>query len=131
MENDKFVSLGTLNKLAKELRQKSLADIEQQEEFIQRVEDMFGGKSLRYITQEEYNNLAEEEKNRMDVVWNIIDADGCFSGDYNFGAFFTDCQCQEVSEASYCKGRGVYKGYWRIILRSDSAFGQSIGYTSW
>ena len=83
MENDKFVSLGTLNKLAKELRQKSLADIEQQEESIQRVEDMLGGKSLRYITQEEYNNLAEEEKNRMDVVWNIIDADGCFSGDYN------------------------------------------------
>ena len=83
MENDKFVSLGTLNKLAKELRQKSLADIEQQEESIQRVEDMLGGKSLRYITQEEYNNLAEEEKNRMDVVWNIIDADECFSGDYN------------------------------------------------
>ena len=58
-------------------------DIELHEESIQRIEDMFGGKSLRYITQEEYNNLVEEEKNRMDVVWNIIDADDCFSGDYN------------------------------------------------
>ena len=83
MENDKFVSLGTLNKLAKELRQKSLTDIEQQEESIQRVEDMLSGKSLKYITQEEYNNLSEEEKNRMDIVWNIVDADECFSGDYN------------------------------------------------
>ena len=80
--NDKIVSLDALDKIAKELRQKSLADIEQQEESIQRVEDMFGGKSLRYITQEEYNNLAEEEKNRMDIVWNIIDAEEPASKEY-------------------------------------------------
>ena len=50
---------------------------------VELTKDMLGGKSLRYVTQEEYNNLSEEEEYRTDIVWNIIDAEDCFSGDYN------------------------------------------------
>ena len=43
-------------------------------EELQAVEDMFGGKALRYITQAEYDELPEEDKNSDAIVWNIIDA---------------------------------------------------------
>ena len=35
---------------------------------------MLGGKALRYITQAEYDELPEEDKNSDTIVWNIIDA---------------------------------------------------------
>jgi hypothetical protein len=83
MENSKLVHLDALDKIAKELRRKALADISQQEEEIEKVRDMFGGKSFRYVLQEEYDNLSEEEKNDPYIVWCILDAEDCFSGDYN------------------------------------------------
>jgi hypothetical protein len=43
-------------------------------EELQAVEDMFGGKALRYVTQAEYDELPEEDKNNNAIVWNIIDA---------------------------------------------------------
>lgn len=43
-------------------------------EELQAVEDMLGGKALRYITQAEYDELPEEDKNSDAIVWNIIDA---------------------------------------------------------
>ena len=35
---------------------------------------LMGGKKLKYVTQAEYNNLSESEKNASDVVYNITDA---------------------------------------------------------
>ena len=46
------------------------------------VNEMLGGKRLVYLTQAEYDNLTEEEKNNTDVVYNITDSFG-FDGDYN------------------------------------------------
>ena len=43
-------------------------------EELQAVEDMLGGKALRYITQAEYDELPEEDKNSDAIVWNIKDA---------------------------------------------------------
>jgi hypothetical protein len=44
-------------------------------EELQAVEDMLGGKALRYVTQAEYDVLSEEEKNNDAIVWNITDAE--------------------------------------------------------
>ena len=82
MENSKIVNLDALDKIAKELRRKALADISQQEEEIEKVRDMFGGKSFRYVLQEEYDNLSEEEKNDPSIVWSIIDAEESVSKEY-------------------------------------------------
>ena len=38
------------------------------------VNEMLGGKKLVYLTQAEYDNLTEEEKNNADVVYNITDS---------------------------------------------------------
>jgi hypothetical protein len=43
-------------------------------EELQAVEDMLGGKALKYITQAEYDELPEEDKNNDAIVWNITDA---------------------------------------------------------
>ena len=37
------------------------------------LNDFTGGKKLRYVTQSEYNNLSESEKNNPLFVWNITD----------------------------------------------------------
>ena len=79
---NKIVNLDALDKIAKELRRKALADISQQEEEIEKVRDMFGGKSFRYVLQEEYDNLSEEEKKDPSIVWNIIDAEEPASKEY-------------------------------------------------
>lgn len=80
--NDKIVNLNALDKVAKELRKKALVDITQQEEKIEEVREMFGGKSFRYVLQEEYDNLSEEEKNDPYIVWSIIDAEEPISKEY-------------------------------------------------
>ena len=38
------------------------------------VEDYTGGKKQRYVTQDEYNILTEDEINDANIVWNITDA---------------------------------------------------------
>lgn len=48
------------------------ADLQEQ---IEETQDMFGGKSIRYITQAEYNKLTDEQKNDPTVVYFIIDAE--------------------------------------------------------
>ena len=39
------------------------------------VNEMLGGKKLVYLTQAEYDNLTDEEKNNADIVYNITDID--------------------------------------------------------
>ena len=48
------------------------ADLQEQ---IEETQDMFGGKSIRYITQAEYNQLTDEQKNDPTVVYFITDAE--------------------------------------------------------
>ena len=38
------------------------------------INEMLGGKKLVYLTQAEYDNLTEEEKNNADIVYNITDS---------------------------------------------------------
>lgn len=35
------------------------------------LNELLGGKILRYVTQEEYDNLSDSEKNDDSIVWNI------------------------------------------------------------
>ena len=48
------------------------ADLQEQ---IEETQDMFGGKAIRYVTQAEYNQLTDEQKNDPTVVYFIIDAE--------------------------------------------------------
>ena len=48
------------------------ADLQEQ---IEETQDMFGGKAIRYITQAEYDQLTDEQKNDPTVVYFIIDAE--------------------------------------------------------
>ena len=101
MENSKIVNLDALDKIAKELRRKALADISQQEEEIEEVRDMFGGKSFRYVLQEEYDNLSEEEKNDPSIVWNIIDAEEPVSKEY------VDEEVAKINDMLQHMGEGI------------------------
>ena len=44
------------------------------------LNDFTGGKKLRYVTQSEYSNLSESEKNNPLFVWNITDLDDSENG---------------------------------------------------
>ena len=44
---------------------------------------LMGGKKLKYVTQAEYNNLSESEKNASDIVYNITDAPESPAGSIN------------------------------------------------
>ena len=48
------------------------ADLQEQ---IEETQDMFGGKAIRYITQADYNQLTDEQKNDPTVAYFIIDAE--------------------------------------------------------
>lgn len=48
------------------------ADLQEQ---IEETQDMFGGKAIRYVTQAEYNQLTDEQKNDPTVTYFIVDAE--------------------------------------------------------
>ena len=81
----KLTNLNNLDKLSKALdaRCKELVDEEKaraiaEEQVLQSeidiTKEMFGGKSIKYITQAEYDALTEEEKNNETVTYFITDA---------------------------------------------------------
>lgn len=84
----KLVGLNQFDKLAQALNaihekdfgnmvtlMEQLDKVKADEEALQRVEEMFGGKSLRYLTQEEYDALSDEEKEDETIVYNITDGE--------------------------------------------------------
>ena len=82
---DKLTNLNNLDKLSKALdaRYKELIDEEKaraivEEQVLQTeinaTKDMFGGKSIRYVTQAEYDALTEEERNSSETTYFITDA---------------------------------------------------------
>lgn len=81
----KLVNLSNLDRLTKAIKEhyKGLIDEEQARALAQEqillaeigsVEDMFGGKSIRYVTQAEYEALSEAEKNSSTITYFITDA---------------------------------------------------------
>ena len=81
----KFVDSEKLEKLAKALNSQSSTAIKNEEEramsaetglqnHIIEVKDMFDGKSIKYITQEQYDQLTEEEKDDPFKTYFITDA---------------------------------------------------------
>ena len=86
MANKKLVNLDNLDKLSKSLDARYKEKIQEESERamsqeqilgteINVTKDMLGGKSIRYITQAEYNNLSESEKNSTTVAYFITDAE--------------------------------------------------------
>ena len=82
---DKLTNLSNLNKLSKALdarykelidKEKSRALVEEQalQAEINATKDMLDGKSIRYVTQAEYDILTEEEKNNSEITYFIVDA---------------------------------------------------------
>ena len=82
MDNKKIIDAAKVERLVQHLNNKTkaeeiraLAAEEMLENITQEIKDMFGGKSIKYITQEEYDNLADEQKYDPTVSYFIIDAD--------------------------------------------------------
>ena len=82
---DKLINIDNLNKLSKafDARYKELINEEKaraidEEEALQSeidiTKEMFDGKSIKYVTQAEYDVLTEEEKNNETVTYFITDA---------------------------------------------------------
>ena len=82
----KFINKDQLDKLAKSLNSKSKAAVSEEEQRAQAAEqalqteiettrDMFGGKSIVYITQAEYDSLSEKEQNDNTKAYVITDAE--------------------------------------------------------
>ena len=82
----KFINKDQLDKLAKSLNSKSKAVVSEEEQRAQAAEqalqteiettrDMFGGKSIVYITQAEYDSLSEKEQNDNTKAYFITDAE--------------------------------------------------------
>lgn len=81
----KIVGTDSLSRLAEALdeRHQHLVDNEQERAFaaestlrdqIEATKKMFDGKSIKYVTQLEYDNMSEEEKNNPEITYFITDA---------------------------------------------------------
>lgn len=81
----KFTNLNNLDKLSKALdkrckelideeKARALAEEQALKTEINITKEMFGGKSIKYVTQDEYDNLSEAEKNSGTVTYFITDA---------------------------------------------------------
>lgn len=81
----KFTNLNNLDKLSKALdarckelineeKTRALAEEQALQAEINVTKDMFGGKSIRYVTQAEYDALTEEEKYSSEITYFITDA---------------------------------------------------------
>lgn len=81
----KLTNLNNLDKLSKALdarykelineeKARALAEEQALQTELNATKDMFGGKSIRYITQDEYNALTEEERNSSEITYFITDA---------------------------------------------------------
>ena len=85
MADRKLLALDSLDLIAKTLYEinkglikseydRAIAKEKDLSDNIDSVREMLGGKALRYVTQAEYDELSEEEKNNENVVYCITDA---------------------------------------------------------
>ena len=112
MADKKLLTLDGLDLIAKTLyernkgliRSESVRAIAQENvllENINSVREMLGGKSIKYVTQAEYDELSEEEKNDEGVVYCITDAENVSHKHAN--QEFLDGLNQEVLDAKQDK----------------------------
>lgn len=95
MVSDKLVSYSKLNRLTKALDNRLQLSKAELEELIAEVRDMFGGKSICYITQAEYDIMTEDEKNDETKTYFITDAsDSHEHGDL----YYTEAEIDEKIE---------------------------------
>ena len=95
MVSDKLVSYSKLNRLTKALDNRLQLSKAELEELIAEVRDMFGGKSICYITQAEYDMLTEDEKNDETKTYFITDA----SDSHDHGdIYYTEAEIDEKIE---------------------------------
>ena len=68
-----------LNKIIKDSinneRERAIAAEDLLETAIENTTQMFGGKSIKYVTQEQFNAMTEEEQNNPTITYFIIDAE--------------------------------------------------------
>lgn len=72
---NKLIDSDRLSKLAQSLDARSKERAVQVESKIDETKAMFDGRSFRYVTQKEYDNLPENQKNDTSIVWVITDAE--------------------------------------------------------
>ena len=112
MADRKLLALDSLDLIAKTLYERNKGLIESESDRaiakenallnnINSVREMLGGKALRYVTQAEYDELSEEEKNDEDVVYCITDAEDISHEHAN--QEFLDGLNQEVLDAKQDK----------------------------
>ena len=81
----KLIDINNLDKFSKALdahykelidkeKARALAEEQKLQDKINATEDMLGGKSIRYVTQAEYDGFTEEEKNNSEITYFIVDA---------------------------------------------------------
>lgn len=71
----KLISTDKLSRLVKALDNRINVSAEELRALIEEVRDMFGGRSLMYLTQAEYDALDEEAKNDETISYFITDAE--------------------------------------------------------
>lgn len=129
----KLISKANLDRITKALdeRYKLLIDNEKNranvredaiEDLANQAIDMFGGKSIRYITQAEYDVLTEEERNSDEITYFITDVEDLSHEHEN--KEFLDGLSQEVLDNEYVKavdydGGEVYIDDTIYIKKSD------------
>ena len=72
-ESEIDLKLEDVNELINEEKARALAEEQALQAEINVTKDMFGGKSIRYLTLDEYEALTEEERNRLDITYFITD----------------------------------------------------------
>ena len=76
------------------------------------VNEMLGGKRLVYLTQAEYDNLTEEEKNNGNVVYNITDIDYVTEEELNNKEYATQIYVSaKIAEAQLSGGEVDLSAY--------------------
>lgn len=108
----KFINTNNLDKLSKALdnrtkelieeeKARAIADAQELQTEINVTRDMFDGKSIKYVSQLEYDNLSESEKNDPTVTYFITDAED-ISHEHENKEFLDDLN-QEYLDTNYIK----------------------------
>ena len=91
------------------------------------VNEMLGGKRLVYLTQSEYDNLTEEEKKDVDVVYNITDINITYvtEEELNNKGYATETYVNNKISEAQLGGGGVDLSNYATLEQVDEKVSQS------
>ena len=91
------------------------------------VNEMLGGKKLVYLTQAEYDNLTEEEKKDVDVVYNITDINITYvtEEELNNKGYATETYVNNKISEAQLGGGGVDLSNYATLEQVDEKISQS------